>query len=221
MSKTDTYFIYKKIKEKILNCEYKPGQFLSEKEIVEEFNTSRTPVREALKTLDGQGLIKIIPNKGIQISALTRRKLIQIYEIRRILEPVSIKQAYRNMKSKDMDYLSALDKRLNQCLKKENLMEVFKLGKDIHLYIAQLSGNEVLYSIIKQLREESLRGYIYYIGRYFNELTEEKQKQEKDNLSKIHNKFISALKESDEDKAANAIVEDIDEMMRLIMQSDL
>ena len=218
-NKTDTHFVYEEIKGKILNCEYEPGQFLSEKEIVEEFNTSRTPVREALKTLDGQGLIRIIPNKGTQISTLTRRKLKQIYEIRRILEPVSVRQASKNMKSEDMDYLFVLDEQLSQCLIKGDLTEVFKLGRDIHLYIAQLSGNEMLYSIIKLLREESLRGYIYYIGRYFNESSEEKRKQDIANISNIHNKLISALIEGDEDKAVDAIIEDIDEMMSLIMQA--
>ena len=77
----------------------------------------------------------------------------------------------------------------------------------------------MLYSIIKLLREESLRGYIYYIGRYFNESSEEKRKQDVANISNIHNKLISALIEGDEDKAVDAIIEDIDEMMSLIMQA--
>ncbi len=69
-TKTNAEVAYDIIKGNILECRYKPGQLLSEKEIVEELNMSRTPVREALNILDGQQALKIIYNKGVQISPI-------------------------------------------------------------------------------------------------------------------------------------------------------
>lgn len=217
--KTSTYNVYQYIKAKILNCEYEPGQLISEKEIVEELNTSRTPVREALNILDGQGLIEIIPKKGIQISTLSIEKLRHIYEMRRILEPVAVREALKYMKDEDIEHLSKLDEKLNQSYVDEDITEAFRWGKDIHLYIAKLSGNETLYNIIKQLREESFRGYVYYLEKYLAGCDEEKRKTEESNLSRIHNKLMNALKEGNEEKAVDAIVEDIDAMIKLVMQA--
>lgn len=217
--KTSTYNVYKAIKGKILNCQYEPGQYMSEKEIVEELNTSRTPVREALNILNGQGLVEIIPNKGIQISPLSLKRMKEIYELRRLIEPIAVREAVRYIKSKDLEYLSNLDENLSSSYQKENITEVFRWGKDIHLYLAELSQNEVLYHMIKMLREESLRGYIYYLEKYLSECTEEKRRGVERDLSRIHNKIINALKEGNEEKAVNAIVEDIDAMIKFVIHS--
>ena len=65
MSKRSTIDeVYNILKSRILTCEYKPGQLIFEKEIVDELGVSRTPVREALNILNGEGLLHIIPKKG-------------------------------------------------------------------------------------------------------------------------------------------------------------
>ncbi|MEA4848078.1 MAG: GntR family transcriptional regulator [Clostridiaceae bacterium] len=219
IQKTSTYNVYKVIKEKILNCQYEPGQYMSEKEIVEELRTSRTPVREALNILSGQGLIEIIPNKGIQISPLSLKRMKEIYELRRLIEPIAVREALRYINSKDLEYLSNMDENLSSCYEREDITEVFRWGKDIHLYIAKLSKNDILYRIVKLLREESFRGYIYYLKKYLDNCTGENRRAAEETLSSIHNKLVNALKEGDEEKAANAIVEDIDTMIKMVIQS--
>jgi DNA-binding GntR family transcriptional regulator len=219
IQKTSTYNVYKVIKEKILNCQYEPGQYMSEKEIVEELRTSRTPVREALNILSGQGLIEIIPNKGIQISPLSLKRMKEIYELRRLIEPIAVREALRYINSKDLEYLSNMDENLSSCYEREDITEVFRWGKDIHLYIAKLSKNDILYRIVKLLREESFRGYIYYLKKYLDNCTGGNRRAAEETLSSIHNKLVNALKEGDEEKAANAIVEDIDTMIKMVIQS--
>ena len=165
MSKRSTIDeVYNILKSRILTCEYKPGQLIFEKEIVDELGVSRTPVREALNILNGEGLLHIIPKKGIQITSLSVKKMKQIYEIRKILEPVSVSQAIRNIKPSHIEYLTNLDKTLRTGFDRSDVTDIFKYGMDIHLYIADLSGNEVLVSILKWLREESYRGYVYYLN---------------------------------------------------------
>lgn len=216
--KTNTKAVYDVIKDKILSCEYQPGQLVSEKEIVEELNTSRTPVREAINILNGQGLLKVIPKKGMQISPLSIKRMKEIYDVRMLLEPVAVRQAIKHIKPDDIEYLTELDKKLSEDYEKEDVSEVFKTGMDIHLYIAHLSDNEIIYELIKLLRNESHRGYVHYLQRYLDECNSEERRSTEIRLSKIHNKFIKALIEGDEELAVDYILEDLSTMRKLITE---
>lgn len=83
---------YNVIKEKIINCEFAPGAVYNEEYLCEEVNTSRTPVRDALGRLEQEGLIKIMPKRGIVVSPLTPKDVRMVYEMRLLLEPYSLRQ---------------------------------------------------------------------------------------------------------------------------------
>ncbi|WHH60453.1 GntR family transcriptional regulator [Petroclostridium sp. X23] len=216
--KTSVGVVYGILKKKILYCEYKPGELISEKDIVEELNTSRTPVREALNILNGQGLVSIIPKKGIQISSMSLKKMKEIYEIRRMLEPYSIKQAIMFTRPEDIEYLYDLDRKLGEELRNEHILEVFKIGMDVHLYIASLSRNETLLTMLKILRDESYRSLVYYLKTYLDGCSEEDKKDTLNLFSNSHIGFIQALEGKDEEKAVNYILQDLDSMSELILK---
>lgn len=215
-ARTSTKEVYDIIKEKILSCEYEPGQLVSEKEIVEGLETSRTPVREALNILNGQGLLKIIPKKGVQIAPLSIKRIKEIYDIRMLLEPFAVKLAIRNLGPDDIEKLIALDEKLTKEYEEEDVSEVFKTGMDVHVYVAYLSGNEVVYELIKQLRSESHRGYVYYLKRYLDRRHGSEGKETEIRLAKIHNKFIKALIEGNEESAVEYLIEDLSTMREII-----
>ncbi|MDR1835164.1 MAG: GntR family transcriptional regulator [Fusobacteriaceae bacterium] len=81
---------YDIIKEKIVSCEYKPGTLLSEEVLQKDIATSRTPIRDALGRLDNEGLITILPKKGILVSPLTLESIGSIFEVRLLLEPYAL-----------------------------------------------------------------------------------------------------------------------------------
>ena len=81
---------YEFIKHKITMCEYAPNQLLSEALLQEELGFSRTPVREAIGRLEQEGLVKILPKKGIMVSDLSLSQINMIYETRMMLEPYAI-----------------------------------------------------------------------------------------------------------------------------------
>jgi DNA-binding GntR family transcriptional regulator len=215
-ARTSTKEVYDIIKEKILSCEYEPGQLVSEKEIVEGLETSRTPVREALNILNGQGLLRVIPKKGVQIAPLSIKRIKEIYDIRMLLEPFAVKLAIRNLGPDDIEKLIALDRKLTKEYEEEDVSEVFKTGMDVHVYVAYLSGNEVVYELIKQLRSESHRGYVYYLKRYLDRRHGSEGKETEIRLAKIHNKFIKALIEGNEESAVEYLIEDLSTMREII-----
>ena len=83
--------VYDGIKEKIINCEYAPGLYLNEEILCETFNVSRTPIRDALGRLEQEGLVTIKPKKGVVISSLSIHEVNNIFEMRLLLEPYSIR----------------------------------------------------------------------------------------------------------------------------------
>lgn len=82
---------YEMIKNNIVNCIYAPGAVINEELIREEIDASRTPIRDALSRLEQEGLVKILPKKGILVTRVTMKELNMIYETRNLLEPYAVK----------------------------------------------------------------------------------------------------------------------------------
>lgn len=78
---------YDLIKERIINSEYKPNEFLNEKQLTEELKLSRTPVREAMITLSQEGFLEIIPKRGIRVVPLSADDVMSIFQVRTLIEP--------------------------------------------------------------------------------------------------------------------------------------
>ena len=83
---------YQYLKSRILSCEYAPRQFLNEQKLCAEMgNISRTPMRDALGRLEQEGLITILPKKGLMVSAITDEDVHSIYEVRLLVEPYALR----------------------------------------------------------------------------------------------------------------------------------
>jgi DNA-binding GntR family transcriptional regulator len=84
---------YTYIKDKILACEYAPGEFVNEQQLCEEMGSiSRTPVRDALSRLEQEGLITILPKKGTVVTGISIADINHIYEVRLLVEPYALRQ---------------------------------------------------------------------------------------------------------------------------------
>lgn len=81
---------YHAIKEKIVTCQYAPGAMLNEEALREELSVSRTPIRDALSRLEQEGLISILPKKGIEVSGLSINDINYIFEVRMLYEPYAL-----------------------------------------------------------------------------------------------------------------------------------
>ncbi len=78
---------YTYIKNKIVNCEYMPGDYLDEKQLIIEIGASRTPIREALNKLEQENLINILPKKGVVVTNISYKDVVDIWELRLLIEP--------------------------------------------------------------------------------------------------------------------------------------
>ena len=87
MAEALTNQAYEYLYNKIISCEYLPGQELNEKQLLEETSFGRTPLREALLMLQSESLIEIFPRKGMRITAFTEKSIDDLYQTRKLIEP--------------------------------------------------------------------------------------------------------------------------------------
>lgn len=94
---------YHYIKERILRCEYEPGTFLNEQQLCDAMHgISRTPVRDALGRLDQEGLVTILPKKGVMVAELRLSDINRIYEVRQLLEPYALRNYHAFLKESEL-----------------------------------------------------------------------------------------------------------------------
>ena len=93
---------YNLIKDKIINCVYRPGEMINEERLIEELNLTRTPIRDALGRLEQEGLVQIRPKRGILITPLDFQKVSDLLEARLMYETYAIREYGKCMKEEDL-----------------------------------------------------------------------------------------------------------------------
>ena len=187
--------VYQKIKSAILNEMYEPNQILNERKLAEEFQISRTPVREALKILEGEGWVKIIPWKGAIVNQITQKEIDEIFQIRLIIEPAIIELLQNKIDYKKRIYLDRLYE--NQ-KKAESKKEFILADRVFHMTFVEWTENLQLIEMVKDLNDR-----IYMVGH--KAINSKDSKREKESLEE-HYKIIQALKNNDIMLAKNFMI---------------
>ena len=199
--------VYQKIKSAILNEMYEPNQILNERKLAEEFQISRTPVREALKILEGEGWVKIIPWKGAIFNQITQKEIDEIFQIRLIIEPAIIELLQNKIDYKKRIYLDRLYE--NQ-KKAESKKEFILADRVFHMTFVEWTENLQLIEMVKDLNDR-----IYMVGH--KAINSKDSKREKESLEE-HYKIIQALKNNDIMLAKNFMIAHIIETKNNINQ---
>lgn len=145
--------IYEIIKQAILNRKIAPGVKLSEVELAESLNVSRTPIRSALKKLSYDRFVRIIPKRGAFVAKPTVKEVEDVFEMRMLIENFSVEKACEY----DGDPFIVFEK-MERIIEEEiaayttgNISNVLKPVEDIHIEIAKLSNNEILITQLQDL----------------------------------------------------------------------
>lgn len=139
------------IKEAIVQGRFKPGERLLEKKLCELIEVSRTSVREALRQLETEGFIKLIPNKGPQVATVSVEEAKDIYQVRQMLESLACKFFVQKASDFQVKNLSKVVKRLeNACLKRD-LQKFIEINDDFYSILLEGCGNRLIQSIIKSI----------------------------------------------------------------------
>ena len=133
-----------RIRDMIIQDRLVPGEWIREQAIADKLSVSRTPLREALKMLELEGLIQLLPNRGAVVTELTVEEVKEKLEVLAVLESLAGKLACRNAANSELAEIRALHYEMLACFSRENRLEYFKLNQRIHLAIVAASGNKTL-----------------------------------------------------------------------------
>jgi len=143
--------VYKALKEAILNGDLKPGQKLSQEWLSHRMKVSRMPIREAVKSLEIEGLVESIPYKETRVVNFSSKDIEEIYSIRGLLEGYSARLATNKIKEKDLEELKILDKKMRKLFEQKKYDQLHPLNEKFHQIIYNRCGNKRLCKIVKDL----------------------------------------------------------------------
>lgn len=144
--------IYEKVKENITHGLLSPGERLIEDQLAKTFNASRSPVREALRLLESEGLIKFERNKGITVSKLSIKEVEEIYELRWLLEGHAAYLTAEKATKKDVAYLKELQGHLRLAAKNVDMKAWLANNAEFHRFFSDKCGNQNLVKLVINLK---------------------------------------------------------------------
>ncbi len=187
---------FNQIREDILLGKYKANEELKEVTIGKELGVSRTPVREALRQLELEGLVKIIPNRGAFVTGISIKDIQDIYVIRSLLEGLCARWATKIITKEQISVLEEIVYLSKFHSSKGNYDQVFALDNKFHEEMYQACGSEIL--------KHSLSEYHHYLERV-RKVTLSREERVNDSNSE-HEAILEAIKAGDEllaEKLAN------------------
>ena len=145
MAEALTNQAYEYLYNKIISCEYLPGQELNEKQLLEETSFGRTPLREALLMLQSESLIEIFPRKGMRITAFTEKSIDDLYQTRKLIEPtVCRKYITLYSKSRLLEFQKMFER-----AEDASDVEEYRIDTSFHSYLISITDHNIL---INQMR---------------------------------------------------------------------
>ncbi len=142
-----------RLRERIFSGELAPGSFIDEARLAQEMEISRTPLREALKVLTAEGLVRHEPRRGSFVGEVTEQDLDEIFPVIALLEGRCAHEAALNATDADLEALQALHDKLARHARARRINDYYAANFAIHEAIIQLAGNRWLAQVITDLRK--------------------------------------------------------------------
>ncbi|MDR1017804.1 MAG: GntR family transcriptional regulator [Lachnospiraceae bacterium] len=187
------------LREAILKGELQPGERLMEVKLANQLGVSRTPIREAIRMLQLEGLVLMVPRKGAEVSEISEQNLEDVLEVREALEELSVKLACERMTDEDYENLDIAEQNFQKVIENGDLMSITEADVHFHDVINEASRNQKLIGLLNNFREQMYRFRIEYL----------KREEVRPSLVNEHNELIEALKARDVEKSGVIIKEHI------------
>ncbi len=194
--------VYNAILEDILSMEYRPGQILNEKTMIEKYQYSKSPIREALQALCGDGVLRNIPRYGYEIIKLSKDDVYEMIQYRRILETGMLKEKFNSLGAVHLERLRAIDE---QCKNDEyDIWTHWEYNTQFHLKLMSFCGNEYVVGELERCMNRLKRAY----AQFYWDKGDHKMLQAD---TRYHARILESLKNKDMDLTLFYLAEDLND----------
>lgn len=185
------------VRERILKGEYEIGEKIKENQIATELRVSRTPIREAFKLLENEGLIDYVPNRGCFAKGFTQQDVDDIYAVRAALEELAIKWAVERITPEEIAALEEECDLMEFYTKKKDKKKVLELNSSFHEIIYASARSRFLAQVLRSYKEyiDKTRKAIFYEQEYLEAILAE------------HRRIFESVRERNQTKAVTAMRE--------------
>ena len=155
--------VFHTLRDAILKGELEPGERLMELHLANQLGVSRTPIREAIRMLEQEGLAITVPRRGAQVARMTEKDLEDVLEIRDALDGLAVSAASKHMTGKDFKELETAMQNFEQAVTQGEVRQIVEADEVFHNVIYQAANNPKLSTIVQNLKEQMYRYRYEYV----------------------------------------------------------
>ena len=199
--------VFNTLRQAILRGELKPGERLMEIQLANKLGVSRTTIREAIRKLELEGLVLMIPRKGAEVAEITEKSLRDVLEVRRALEELAVQLACEKITKEEIRELERVAKEFQQVVNSSDITEIAEVDVCFHDIIYTATDNQKLIQLLNNLREQMYRYRVEYLKRdgVFPQLIAE------------HEAIIRHIENNEKEKATEVMCRHIDNQVETVI----
>ena len=183
------------VRDRILKGEYEIGEKIKENQIATELRVSRTPIREAFKLLENEGLIDYVPNRGCFAKGFTKQDVDDIYAVRMALERLAVERSVDRITQEELTALEEEWELMEFYVKKKDSQKVLELNTTFHDIIYASTRSRFMAQVLRSYKSyiDKTRKSVFYDDAYLEAILNE------------HQEILEAIKNKDKEKAVAAV----------------
>ncbi len=198
--------VFNTLRQAILRGELKPGERLMEVKLANQLGVSRTPIREAIRKLELDGLVLITPRRGAEVAQITEKSLHDVLEVRRSLEALAVQLACERIDSQGIMDLKKAERDFKKLLGNDDITVVAEADVAFHDVIYMATDNQRLIQLLSNFREQMYRYRVEYL----------KRKESHPKLLEEHHEILCAIENGDVTTATRITCQHINNQVKMV-----
>ena len=201
--------VFNTLRQAILRGELKPGERLMEIQLANKLGVSRTPIREAIRKLELEGLVLMIPRKGAEVAEITEKSLRDVLEVRRALEELAVELVCEKITDEQIQDLKGAAEDFKASLKEGDITRIAEADVKFHDVIYMATDNQKLIQLLNNLREQMYRYRVEYLKRsdFHQQLIDE------------HEEIIETIENGQKERAVQVVCQHVDNQVEAVMDT--
>ena len=201
--------VFNTLRQAILRGELKPGERLMEIQLANKLGVSRTPIREAIRKLELEGLVLMIPRKGAEVAEITEKNMRDVLEVRKALEELAVQLACEKITDEEIEEMKKAAEEFKMILKSKDITEIAEADVRFHDIIYMATDNQKLILLLNNLREQMYRYRVEYL----------KREDAHETLLAEHERIIETIEKRDKEEAMKAVSRHIDNQVAAVIDT--